>query len=386
MKIAMVTEYLAPKNKPHYGGVDARTINLAKYLSKNNDVHIITASINGGKKTEDYDGVTIHRIGKKRKFTQKGSFLQRLKFSSQVIDEILRIKPDIVDGSGFVSYSGCYKAAEKIGIPSVVTVHEVWQGEWIQNMGLINGFAGHFLEKQYLKFDFNGYISVSDFTKEKLIKKLGIDKERITVVYNGIDLDLYRKTIVKEKYENPTIVTICRLVSYKRIKDLINALKLLKTDIPNIKLKIIGEGPHEKYLKNLTKNLELEDNVEFLGKINNTEDLIRILKKSHVFSLPSIAEGFGMAIVEAMAADLPYVASNILPIREVTQNGIGGLLHQPKNVEDLASKIKILLTDESIRDEKIKNASRHIQRYEWIKIAKQLENCYKKICNGGPQV
>jgi len=386
MKIAMVTEYLAPKNKPHYGGVDARTINLAKFLSKNNDVHIITSLIDGGKRIEDYDGVTIHRIGKKRKFTQKGSFSQRLKFSSHIIDEILKIKPDIVDGSGFVSYSGCYKAAEKIGIPSVVTVHEVWQGEWIQNMGLINGFAGHFLEKRYLRFNFNEYISVSNFTKEKLMEKLGIDKEKITVVYNGIDIDLYKKIKVKGKYEKPTIVTVCRLVSYKRINDLINALAILKADIPDIKLKIIGKGPHENHLIKLTKDLGLENNVEFLGKIDITEDLIKILKKSHVFSLPSIVEGFGMVVVEAMAAGLPYVASDISPIREVTQNGIGGFLHQPKNVEDIASKIKILLTDDSIRDEKIKDTSRIVQKYEWLKIANQLENCYKKICNGGRKI
>ena len=218
------------------------------------------------------------------------------------------------------------------------------------------------------------------------MEKLGIDKEKITVVYNGIDIDLYKKIKVKGKYEKPTIVTVCRLVSYKRINDLINALAILKADIPDIKLKIIGKGPHEDHLKKLTKDLGLGNNVEFLGKIDITEDLIKILKKSHVFSLPSIVEGFGMVVVEAMAAGLPYVASDISPIREVTQNGIGGFLHQPKNVEDIASKIKILLTDDSIRDEKIKDTSRIVQKYEWLKIANQLENCYKKICNGGRKI
>jgi len=84
MKIAIVTEYLATKDKPHFGGVDARTINLAKCLAENNDVHVITTFIEGGERLENYDGVQIHRIGKKRRFTQRGDFLQRLKFNSQV--------------------------------------------------------------------------------------------------------------------------------------------------------------------------------------------------------------------------------------------------------------------------------------------------------------
>jgi len=83
MKIAIVTEYLAPEGKPYFGGVDARTINLAKNLAKNNDVHIITTFMDGTERLEDYEGVKIHRIGKKRKFTQRGDFLQRLKFNSK---------------------------------------------------------------------------------------------------------------------------------------------------------------------------------------------------------------------------------------------------------------------------------------------------------------
>ncbi len=365
MKIAMVTEYLAPKDKPYFGGVDARTINLATNLAKDNEVHIITTFMEGTERIEKYDDVTIHRVGKKRKFTQRGDFLQRIKFNSAVASEILKLRPDVVDASGFVSYAGSYKGAKKIKVPAVVTVHEVWQGEWVQNMGLINGLAGHFLEKHYLKYPFDEYIAVSKFTKEKLIEKIGIAKEKIAVVYNGIDLDLYESTTVDEKYANPTIVTVCRLVAYKRVDDLIRALKILKLDFPEIQLKIIGTGPKENYLRILSRDLGLEDNVNFLGKIRDTREMIKILKKSHVFALPSIAEGFGMVIIEAMACGLPYVASDIPPIREVTNGGIGGLLCKPKNCEDLALKIKKLLSGESLRTDILKNVDKHIVKYDW---------------------
>ena len=380
MKIAMVTEYLAPKDKPYFGGVDARTINLATNLAKDNDVHIITTFMEGTERIENYDDVKIHRVGKKRKFTQRGDFLQRIKFNSAVASEILKLRPDVVDASGFVSYAGSYKGAKKIKVPAVVTVHEVWQGEWVQNMGLINGLAGHFLEKHYLKYPFDEYIAVSKFTKEKLIEKIGIAKEKIAVVYNGIDLDLYESTTVDEKYANPTIVTVCRLVAYKRVDDLIRALKILKLDFPEIQLKIIGTGPKENYLRILSRDLGLEDNVNFLGKIRDTREMIKILKKSHVFALPSIAEGFGMVIIEAMACGLPYVASDIPPIREVTNGGIGGLLCKPKNCEDLALKIKKLLSGESLRTDILKNVDKHIVKYDWSMIARETEKRYKSIC------
>jgi len=382
MKIVMVTEFLTTKEKPYFGGVDARTINLAKQLAKNNDVHIITSFNFKGERTENYDGIQIHRIGKKRPFTQRGYFLERLKFNSIAISEVSKLHPDIVDGSGFISYSCCYKSAKKIGVPSTATIHEVWQGQWIQNVGLINGFTGHFLEKHYLRYNFNGYISVSNFTKEKLIEQIRIPKEKIMVIYNGIDLNLFKKTHVNEKYKEPTVLTICRLVSYKRVEDLIKAINILKADIPDIRLKIIGDGPQKEYLINLAKNLQVIDRVEFLGKIKETQDMIKIMKKSHVFALPSIAEGFGMVVIEALAAGVPYVSSDIPPIREITKGGIGGILCETKNYKDLTSKIKVLLVDESKRRNVMKNVSSHIEKFEWSNLAIELEKYYKKLCNG----
>ena len=209
------------------------------------------------------------------------------------------------------------------------------------------------------------------------------NKVKTEIVYNGIDLDLYESTKVDGKYADPTIVTVCRLVSYKRVDDLIRAVKALKTDFQNIKLKIIGDGPQKEALKTLSKTLGVEDNVDFLGKVSDTQDVIKVLKKSHVFALPSIVEGFGMVIIEAMAAGIPYVASDIRSIREVTNGGVGGLLSKPKNCEDLALKIKILLVDESKRNSVMKNASKHIKNYKWNNLACKLEKWYGELCGGG---
>ena len=382
MKIAMVTEYLAQKGKPRYGGVDARTLNLAKNLAKNSDVHIITSMLDGTEKLEEFDGVVIHRIGKKRKFTQRGDFLNRLNFSSETFKEISRLRPDIVDASGFVSYAGTYKGAKRIEIPSVVTVHEVWQGEWFRNMGLINSFAGHFLEKHYLRYPFNTYIAVSNFTKDKLVSRMKIPDKKIKVVYNGIDKELFDSVELNEKFRDPTLITVCRSVRYKRVDDLLRAVDLLKSGIPKIKLKIVGTGPEEQYLRELSKRLNIEDNVEFMGKISDDRCLIEIMKKSHVFCLSSLAEGFGMVVIEAMACGIPYVASDITPIREVTHDGMGGFLFAPKDYKDLALKIGTAL-EENVTETNYYKIKEYIKRFDWKEKATEIKEIYVDLVNQG---
>ena len=379
MKICMVTEYLAPKGKAPLGGVEERTINLAKNLVKQgNELHIITSYLKDTQNIEYYDGVKVHRIGRKRLHTQRGDFFGRWRFNKAIKSKIHEIKPDIIDASGFVSYAGSYNSAKELKIPSVVTVHEVWQGEWIRNMGFINGFIGHFLERRYLSYDFDKYIAVSNFTANKLKEKIGISSEKISVIYNGIDLNLFKSIEVKEKYSNPTIVTVCRLVPYKKVDLLILAVKNLNNEFPGIKLKIIGEGPEKEYLKNLAKKLNIIDNIDFLGKIENRKEMIKVLKKSHVFALPSVVEGFGMVIIEAMACGLPYVVSDIPPLREITINGTGGYLSIPNNVEDLSKKIT-----KALNSRKTDNFNFIKERFEWRLASQKLLDLYKIIitCN-----
>lgn len=377
LKIVIATEYVAPKDKPFFGGVNSITINFARNLAKTNEVHILTTFLDRSERIENYDGITIHRIGDKRFFTQRGNFFERLKFNKLLEDEIIKIKPDIVNPIGFVSYDGSYKGARKIGASCIVTVLEVWQGEWIKNMGLVNGIAGHILESIYLRYNFDGYIAISNFTKEKLIKKIGIPESKISILYCGVDINLYSSTMIDEKYPDPTIITVCRLVPYKRVEDLIRAVKVLKKDRDNIKLLIVGTGPEEDHLKIIVNELGLQNNVEFLGKIKEDKDLIKIMKRSHIFALTSVTEGFGMVIVEAMAAGIPYVAYDIPAIREVTDDSKGGYLLQPKNYIDLASKIDMLLSDTELRDQVTASNLNSIKKYDWPYLSSSLEGIYK---------
>jgi Glycosyltransferase len=207
---------------------------------------------------ENNEGVTIHRIGKDSLYSQRGNFIPRALFNHHLISELAILKPDIIDASGFVSFGGGYFGAKRIGCPCIATVHEVWNGEWIQHMGLVNGCVGSLLESRLLCSEFDGYISVSNFTRNKMITRLGLNPSKIVVIYNGVDLNYYRSIKESNQFQERTILTVTRLVNYKKVDLLIRAIKIIKDAGYPLKLKIVGKGPQEPFLIDLTNKLGLK--------------------------------------------------------------------------------------------------------------------------------
>ena len=377
MNIGIISEYFPKSEELEVrGGAEARAFHIAKNLAKNNEVTIITSREHGTKGEDEILGIKVFRVGKSREYSQSGSFIERFTFIKDAIKIGKQQDFDIVEGANFLSYPAAWKIGEHLDIPRVITYHDVWIGKWIKNIG-ISGIFGEILERYTRSKKWDLIIANSDYTKENL-ESFGFMSNIIITIHNGVELDKYRNIKV-EKFEEPTICTISRLVKYKRVDDLIKAVNIIEEDIPKIRLKIIGTGPGELNLKNLVSKLDLEENVEFLGFVENHDDVIRILKASHVFALSSIVEGFGMVVIEAMVADIPYVASDIPPIREATNKGIGGLLYEPGNCKDLALKIKTLLTADSLQPDLMKDVNKHILKHDWAVISHEIEKCYGKL-------
>ncbi|HLC99831.1 MAG TPA: glycosyltransferase, partial [Patescibacteria group bacterium] len=163
------------------------------------------------------------------------------------------------------------------------------------------------------------------------------------------------------------------------VEDLLGAIKIVKEQIPEVQCKIIGSGPRENKLKALARELGIDDRVEFLGFIPKRSDVIALMKRSHVFCLPSLVEGFGMVTIEALAAGIPYVNSDIPATREITEGGIGGLLFEPKNIGDLAEKMMLTLRAQNISETQRLQADRLIRAYEWKRLSAPLVDTYKRL-------
>ena len=365
MKIALVCEYF-PKSSERQmrGGVEARTYFIAKQLAKRHDVTVYAVLEPGLEKDSGFDGMMVVRVGPAIEYSQASSLPKRLAYMRNAAKAVASGGFDVVDGCSVTGYPPAWWSASKT---RVATYHDVWVGRWIANLGL-KGVLGEVMERYVLSRGWDRFIAVSEYTKANLVG-YGIKPGRITVASNGIDVAGYGK-ISSKKYEKPTICSIARLVSYKRLSDLIEAAAKVRQDIPDLRVIIIGTGPERDNLEALAKRLKMSDCVEFAGYVERHDDVLAALKSSHVFCLPSVVEGFEISVVEAMALGIPYVASDIPAIREATRGGEGGLLFRPGSTDELALKLTEALGG------KVRGGVDFIGEYDWSKTAQKVEQAY----------
>jgi len=362
MKILLVTEYYPDSLKASLtGGVEARSFYMSQSLSQEHDVTIL-CSYQGNQKKDDYVGkVRVIRVGHIHQYTSFGAIGSRLRFAKALWKSRKKLpKCDIVDSYNFITYLPGYFIGRYLGAKCIATYHEVWVGEWVKNKGLVTGMFGSVWERIVLKLKWDKVVSVSHFTKKRLEKF--IPPSKITVVPNGINLKDYTDVRVK-KNKRPTIVCVGRMTPHKRHEDLIRALLLIRTRIPDINLKIVGDGSRRPELESLVKALEVEKQVEFVGFVSRHKDVIRHIKRSHLLVSCSTLEGFGIVLIEAMACGVPFVATDIPPFREVTKGGHGGLLYKPRDINELSRKCTSILTGSWV--------STHCDAvdFDWTKIA-----------------
>jgi len=157
-------------------------------------------------------------------------------------------------------------------------------------------------------------ISVSEEIKRDLFKNYKIDAKKIKVIYNFYDIKGIRKMAeediqneYKEIFENPVIIAVGRLNKQKGHWHLIRAFSKVKEEIPNTKLVILGEGELESYLKQLSQDLSINQDVHFLGFQRNP---FKYIFRSKLFVMSSLYEGFPNAIGEAMACGIPIISSD----------------------------------------------------------------------------
>ncbi len=379
MKILLISEFFPTgKDLRFSGGVEARTYYLAKYLAKNNDVSVICSRQPGTPKTETLAGIKILRPGPARRYNagaEVKGILQTAGFIRSAILEGSKIKADVVDGGNFLAHLISKEIAGKNKIPVVYWYPDVFLGQWIKTSGLIAGVAGWLMEKFNLLRHPDHFIAISNVTANKLSKE-GIPKNKITVIPCGIEEKEFTGNV--KKREPITIICISRLVRYKKIKDLILAFALLRKNHPDLNLKIIGRGPEEKTLKRLCDALKITPKVSFENNLKRI-DLVERIKSASVFCLPSSAEGFGISVIEAVAAGSPYVVSDIPVFKEVTKNGRGGLLFKLGDIKDLAANMERLLTDKNLYKKKQIEGQKLAAGYHWHDIALQTEDIYKTL-------
>lgn len=231
-------------------------------------------------------------------------------------------------------------------------------------------------------------IAISHAVREHLVNDFNIKKSRISLINNGVDLELFKnaysdeeKAIIKKEFGlkegGPIVGIIARLSSVKGHKFLIRAMETVVERIKEAQLLIVGEGEEQEDLKALVKELGLSNSVIFMKSILDTS---RVLSIIDVFVLPSVEEGLGLALLEALCCARPVVASDVGGIYSIVKDNVTGLLVPPKNSQSLAKAILKLLEDKDLAKRLAKNGQQLVyENFSLEAMARKVQEVYKEV-------
>lgn len=324
-----------------------------RIVERGHNVTMLCSGFQGLNSNEEIDGVKIVRVGNRNLFNfYAPSACKKLAHTGQfdvVIDSINKIP----------LYSPLYLRK----LPIIAVVHHLFKTsifrEAVFPLASYVYLSEKFISPVYTKIPF---IVVSESTKNDLVKS-GINAERITIIENCVDHALY-KTSNNPKSETPLIGYLGRIKRYKSVDHLIKAFDIVKKTIPDVRLKIVGDGDNLPELKKLALSLGLEKSIDFMGFIDK-EDKVKILQECHVVVNPSVKEGWGLTIIEANACGTPTVAADVPGLRDSVKNGKTGLLYPYGKIEKCAEHVVKFLTDEPFRSEISKNAVDWAATFHW---------------------
>lgn len=229
----------------------------------------------------------------------------------------------------------------------------------------------------------NSIISNSLVTKESFQwwERLLLDENQLNVVHNGIDIGKIDSTIETDDTNHTEdtfrIITVGRMVPVKNQSVLLNAFKSVLKEIPQAELVFVGDGPLRSSLEKQAQELKIENRIRFTGTVPR-ERVYELLDESDVYVMPSHAEGFGVAVVEAMAAGLPVVISDIPIFHEVV--GDPGVYFDPSDSNKLAERILDLADDAEYRRRKGGAARKRARaKFSLERTAEEYYNIYKDV-------
>lgn len=219
------------------------------------------------------------------------------------------------------------------------------------NLSTCHGFFKRRLSRRLFPCWGLKVIAISQAVKEHLVEDFKMKEENISLIHNGIDVDkfiVHSSQFIRDKKRElglgngPVVGIIARLSDVKGHIYLIEAMKEVLGEFPDARLLIVGDGKMKQDLAALVSRLRMERNVYFIPSVKETEDVLAIMD---LFVMPSLAEGLGLSLIEAMAAGLAVIGSNIGGIKSLIKHGYNGLLVEPANPKQLSLAILELLND-----------------------------------------
>jgi len=251
----------------------------------------------------------------------------------QLARRLRAVDERVVHGHGWLAGALARLAGWRAGIPCrVAHRHTTDEGETLRHRIFERAVGG-----------LGRTICCSEAVRASAILENGASPLRTEVVYNGVSVGRFGRRLPAPKKTSPTLINVASLRRLKGHRVLLESASRLSARGVRFRLQLVGDGPERDYLERVTRALGLEDRVEFLGE---RDDVPALLARADLFVFPTTGrEGLGLAAIEAMAAGLPVVASEIGGLPEVVRQGRTGYLVSPGDPDALEKAILDLLSE-----------------------------------------
>lgn len=217
-------------------------------------------------------------------------------------------------------------------------------------------------------------LTISDFSKTRIIKEYPWVKNKISVIHHGISSHFSPSDQKKSNY----VLYVGTMNSIKNFQVLLEIF--LTPEFKNMNLKMIlpnaSTFSEDEHINTLIQNTKASTNINIIDQVSQ-EELKRYYQNAKLFVFPSFHESFGFPPLEAMACGTPVIVSNVTALPEIC--GDAALYIDPHSKEDIAKKIQLLFSDASLQKEYIAKGLTHVKMYTWEKTAKEHLKIFKKV-------
>ncbi len=388
MKILMLTWEYPPRI---VGGIARVVHDLSHRLIKDgHEVTVVTYKEGNTPDFEDDKGVKVYRIG--NYMINPNNFIDwimQMNFNLVAkANEIIAKEGnfDVIHAHDWLVAYAAKTLKNSYGTPIVATIHATEAG---RNSGIHDETQRYINDTEWmLTYEASEVIVNSNYMKNELQRLFGLPFEKINVVPNGVNLNLYsgieRDYEFRRQYaaDNEKIILfVGRLVYEKGIQHLIAAMPKILEKYHDSKLVIAGKGGMIDELKAQVNAMGISNKVYFTGYLNSKQ-VVKMYKCADVAVFPSTYEPFGIVALEGMLSGTPVVVSDVGGLNEIVQHGENGMKSYAGNPNSLADSIISLLYDPALCMKVAKNAKAKVKaEYNWQKIAQDTHFAYQKaIC------
>lgn len=372
MNIAYVSNVVYPFVT---GGAEKRIYEIGtRLVDRGHDVTVYGRHFWDGPRERMFDGLQLSAIAEQRDLYTDGrrSIREAMDFAARLWRPLGNhiAEHDVLVASVF-PYFPVFPAAVRTwqtDVPLVTTWHECWRDYWWEYLGPL-GIGGIAIERAVAKLSQHP-IAVSSVTADQLAE-IGPDRDQIAVVPNGIDYDRIRDADpVADGFD---LLFVGRVIEAKNLDELLRALATIDAEVS---LGIVGDGPIREELEELAADLGVRSQVTFLGFLEEYDDVLAQMRAADVFVTPSTREGFGIALLEAMAAGCTVVAVEGPRTAAAEVLGDAGIL-VGASPDSLGRGIKRALSSHADED-----LSERAKRFDWGRVTTQALAAYEDAVAG----